>query len=74
MDTKLSKDDLEAAVDVVYETVSRRGRNTHHEANHQLMDTIKELGLGDNVNRNCWNELWNKYRDNLVELGYVPGY
>jgi len=74
MVSTLKRKDLEVAVDLVYEKTTRQGQNTNLGANHQLMDTIKELGLGEDANRDCWIRIWEKHRSSLVNLGYVPGW
>jgi len=74
MISTLKREDLEAAVDLVYEVSSKKGYNPDREANHQLMDKIKELDLGEDANRDCWIRIWEKYRTPLVKLGYTPGW
>jgi hypothetical protein len=69
-----SKKDLEASVDIVYETIHKKGVNKSHEANHQLMDTINELGLKGRESTECWNGLWKRHKKDLEKLGYAPGY
>lgn len=66
----ISKADLGAAVDIVYESVALKGKNTHRLANHQLMDMIKDL-VGDECSRDCWVRIWEKYQKPLTDLGYV---
>ena len=74
MTSTLTREDLEAAVDIIYETVAKQGFNPKREANHQLMDRVKELDLGQEADRDCWIRVWEKYRNPLVDLGYIPGW
>ena len=70
----MAQSDLEAAAELIYDSVSCKGFNRSDDANHQLMDEIKDLELDNDASRNCWNLLWETYKTELTELGYTPGF
>ncbi|HII72277.1 TPA: hypothetical protein HA265_05985 [Candidatus Woesearchaeota archaeon] len=71
---RISKTDLDAAVELTFETVSREGICKDKLPNQVLFSHIKDIGLNYDDSNLCWNALWKKYNAELKELGYVPGY